>query len=160
MLGPIISPMSNLYEQFICEFLAKVRYRPRMRVFPQTLTIRLTRGNYWGACDRDLPPGLLDRLVQESCNPCSLGSCFAMNPRVDQSRAAALELLGEHYSSLPLNRQFTVEFGFSPIVDSDDLSLFYAHYNGGPLWAAAFLCLGMSIDGKLTLRDTRCLHSS
>src|SRR3954462_12321281 len=124
-------PMSNLYKQFICSSLdgKHARVRPRMRVLRQTLDLT-THGSYegyWREADRDLPPGLLIRLIEESREPHDLTSCFVLNPLADHTRATALELLGEHYSPLPPHHQAVMEFRFSAIVTSEsgNLSLFY-----------------------------------
>ncbi|OAI56953.1 hypothetical protein AYO49_03210 [Verrucomicrobiaceae bacterium SCGC AG-212-N21] len=151
----------NLYEQFIRDTLAgkHTRVRPRIRVCRQTLdlTAQGSYEDYWHRADRDLPRGLLPYLIEASRNPTDLSSHFILNPRADHAQSTALELLGEHYSSLPLKHDSDIEFSFSPIVVSDSVSLFYGSFDRGFLWAAGLLCI--ATDTAPTLQ-TRCLWRS
>lgn len=152
----------NLYEQFIRDTLADkhTRVRPRVRACRQTLdlTVQGSYQDYWCHADRDLPRGLLSYLIEASRHPADLSSHFILDPRADHTQSTALELLGEHYSSLPLKHDSDIEFSFSPIVALESTSLFYAAFDRGLLWAAGLLCI--ATGAVPTLQTRRCLWRS
>lgn len=152
----------NLYEQLIRDTLADkhTRVRPRIQVCRQSiaLTTEGSYDDYWRHADRDWPTGLLRQLIDASSSAVDLASCFVLNPHADHTQSSALELLGEHYSSLPLRHQSAIEFRFSPIVIAEGVSLFYTIFDRGALWAAGLLCV--ATGEPPTLQTTRCLWRS
>lgn len=154
--------MDNLYAQFIRDKLANkhTQIRPRIRVCRQSLDLSKQGSfdDYWHHADRDLPRGLLARLVEDSRTSTDLGSQFVLDPLVDQAQATALELFGEHYSPLPLNSRAVIEFAFSPVVTMENVSLFYASFDRGFLWAAGFLCI--ATGSEPVLQKSHCLWRS
>ena len=136
--------MANLYEDYIREFLTagNPTVRPKLHVMKSTIDLSIfgTYDKMWHLSDKDIPDGLLRKLVITSSSPDSLASFFTLDDRVDHVKAASLILLGEHYSNLPERSDSQVEFTFSPCVSAEDGTiLFYAGFNRGPLWGAGFL---------------------
>lgn len=138
--------MNNLYEKFIRETLAQEQVRACRRIQASRFTVDLTVGSrvdHWRSLDLGLAGGMLDPLAEESRQVVDLSSFFVLNPKVDCTRSSNLELLPEHYQPHSVAVRGVIRFSFSPVVTSDatGVSLFYASYQRGFLWAAGFLCV-------------------